>query len=159
MDLTFTTGRDRFNVRVAVVVVARDRVLLQGVHGYPWWIPPGGRCSIHESSRHAAERELAEELGCDLRVGPLLWMIENFFELDGFAVHELTFVYAATLPEGDPLLEHIGDFAGADGDQQVYFRWVSLTDLASLEVYPHVLRTRCASLPTMTEHLVIDQRR
>jgi 8-oxo-dGTP pyrophosphatase MutT (NUDIX family) len=155
MDLTFFLGHDRFNIRVSAVVIARDQVLLQGSVGYPFFVPPGGRCALHESTREAAARELREELGRVVAVGRLLWLIESFFPLDGFAVHELTFVYEAALPHGDSLVDREGDFPGADGDPGIFFRWVPLARLAALEIYPQVLRTRCADLPQETEHLVV----
>lgn len=55
----------------------RGRVLLCELTYKSDWDLPGGVVDPHESPRHALEREVAEELGLDLRAGPLLavnWM-------------------------------------------------------------------------------------
>ena len=155
MDLCFPTPTDMFNVRVAVVLIHRDRLLLQGDHHYSFLVPPGGRCKLHETTSDAARREVAEELGCSAQIGRLLWLIENFFVLDERRVHELTFLYEAQLPTDYPHLEHEGDFLGAEDNPRLFYRWVPLSDLATTEVYPEVIRTRTGDLPVHMERVVV----
>ena len=59
-----------------------------------YWILPGGRGELGEDTRAALQRELAEETGHEAQVGDLLWVVENFFHLDGTDYHELAFTYA-----------------------------------------------------------------
>lgn len=158
MDLTFPTAGGRFNVRIGVVVIVGDRLLLQGDRRVGVLVPPGGRCRLHESSRDAAEREMREELGRSVEIGRLLWVIESFFGIDGVAFHELGFVYEGHLDPVDPLVEEVGEFAGAEADEDLFFRWVPVGELGSLEIYPQVLRSRCRALPATVEHVVIDPR-
>ncbi|GLZ78059.1 hypothetical protein Afil01_28660 [Actinorhabdospora filicis] len=66
--------------RVAADVLIRDkagRVLLVDPKYKPDWDLPGGMCEANEAPHDAAQRELREELGLDVRVGALLcvhWM-------------------------------------------------------------------------------------
>lgn len=155
MDLTFPTPSEMFNVRVAVAIVHDGRLLVQGDHHYPFVVPPGGRCRLHESTADAARREIREELACDVAIGRLLWLVENFFELDGRRVHELTFVYEGRLPADAPFVATEGDFLGAEDNPRLFYRWVPLPELATLELYPEVLRGAADGFPASTERVVV----
>jgi 8-oxo-dGTP pyrophosphatase MutT (NUDIX family) len=156
MDLSFTTtSTDVFNVRVAVALVHHDRLLVQGDVRYPFLLPPGGRCRLNEQTSEAARREVAEELGCSVEIKRLLWLVESFFGFDGRRVHELTFVYEGILPQDAPFLDVDGDFKGAEDDPRLFFRWVPLASLATLELYPEVLRFSMGRFPSYTERVVM----
>jgi len=155
LDLSFPTPKEMFNVRVAVALVHQGRLLVQGDRRYPFFVPPGGRCQLHETTSDAARREVKEELGCSVEIGRLLWMVETFFDLDGRRVHELTFVYQGSLPASAPFLGVDGDFQGAEDDPRLFFRWVELASLAALELYPEVLRDSEGRFPAHTERVVM----
>ena len=90
----------RFNYRVAGVCIHEGHVLLHRVESMDFWIMPGGRAELYESSRDALLREMREELGLEVTIDRLLWFVENFFSEDGRRWHELAFYYQFTLPEG-----------------------------------------------------------
>src|SRR5215212_3643453 len=61
--------------RVAADVIIRDhngRILLVNPNYKPGWDLPGGMVEANEPPIDAARRELREELGLDLQIGPLL---------------------------------------------------------------------------------------
>lgn len=61
--------------RVSADVLLRDRIgrlLLVDPKYKPDWDTPGGMAEANESPHHAVERELREELGLRIEVGPLL---------------------------------------------------------------------------------------
>jgi hypothetical protein len=54
-----------------------DRLLLllaqDGVEGHQWWVTPGGGLENGESFQQAACREVHEEAGLQVQVGPWVW--------------------------------------------------------------------------------------
>ena len=61
----------------------------------------GGSVELGERSSVAIVREIAEELKATLVEPELLGVIENVFTFDGELGHEVVFVYAGRLVEGD----------------------------------------------------------
>src|SRR5579884_2715922 len=94
----FAHRQPGFNVRVAGVCIHRDHVLLSRGEQDDFWALPGGRLEFDESTAAALQREMREEIGVEVVVGSLLWLVENFFEYNGVATHELLFIYEFTLP-------------------------------------------------------------
>lgn len=76
----------------AVILDDDDRVLLVQPSYYPGrWLMPGGGAELADSPRQACTRELSEELGIDVTVGPLLAVDWIPARSQGFA--ELIYVF------------------------------------------------------------------
>ncbi len=78
------------NVRLVarVLVISDDDrlLLLEGVHQYSlrhFWITPGGSLEHEEDYEAAAQRELSEETGITLGVGPCVWTRLHTYEWRG----------------------------------------------------------------------------
>ena len=71
--------------RVLVVSDAGSVLLLHAEDsmGHRWWLMPGGGLDSGESFEAAARRELLEETGCDLSVGPLIWIRRHIYNWNG----------------------------------------------------------------------------
>jgi ADP-ribose pyrophosphatase YjhB (NUDIX family) len=61
----------------------------------------GGGVELGERAAEAVVREVAEELHATLVEPELLGVVENIFTYDGEPGHEVVFVYAGRLAEGD----------------------------------------------------------
>src|SRR5688500_10937505 len=73
---------ERFAFRVGGLAIHKDNVLLHRADFDDFWALPGGGCEFFEESHVALKRELTEELNASVKVGRLLWVVENFFEYD-----------------------------------------------------------------------------
>lgn len=74
------TGSDRPLVGVGVAIVRDGKILLikrRNEPGKGLWAVPGGKVEYGETLRDAAVREVKEETGLDIVVGPLIWSGES----------------------------------------------------------------------------------
>lgn len=74
------TGSERPLVGVGVVIVRDGKILLikrRNEPGKGLWAVPGGKVEYGETLRDAAVREVKEETGLDIVVGPLIWSGES----------------------------------------------------------------------------------
>ena len=90
----------RFQPRVAAVCVWRDHVLLQEALDGAFWVLPGGRLQPLELTADALIRTMRWEIGQEVTVGRLLWVMEYIAPIAGRPVHELGFYYRLSPPRG-----------------------------------------------------------
>jgi ADP-ribose pyrophosphatase YjhB (NUDIX family) len=140
-------------VRAAGVVARGAAFLLQRRFGDAVWALPGGRVVVGEAAGAALAREMAEELGETVRVGELLFVVENRFVHGGAARHELGLCFRAELQPSSPVLARSGPFAGAEAALE--FRWFDRNELARVDVRPSFLASALAKPSLEFVHAVV----
>src|SRR5688572_18605664 len=98
--IRFDQGNRRFNYRVVGVAIHNDSVLLHRADHEPFWTLPGGRAEHGETAEQTIKRELLEELTTEVHVDRLLWVVENFFEYEGWSYHELALYFLVRFRPG-----------------------------------------------------------
>lgn len=101
------------------------------------WMVPGGGIEEGEDSRQAAVREVKEETGLDVVVGPMLWHVEEVSESRG---QRFVNFFLATVVGGEPTLGRDPEF---DENHQVLadLQFFSREEMKTLpHVYPEFLR-------------------
>lgn len=82
----------------------------------------------------ALAREMREELGCEVTIGPLLWVIDNFFRHRSVDHHELGLYFVITLPEGCPQMSGEPWTASELDGTLMHFAWHAAAVLGELEL-------------------------
>ncbi|TKC18996.1 NUDIX hydrolase [Robertmurraya kyonggiensis] len=153
MDVVFHTDIAVFNYRVAGIWIKNGHVLLHRDVNEKNWSLPGGRVKMAEDSTLSIRREFQEELGLDIKIEKLVWVVENFFEYKGKDVHEIGMYYLVT-SENKSFELSSTPFYGIEGERLIY-QWMPIEELQEIELYPEFLRTALGKLPLSTEHIIV----
>lgn len=145
----------QFDFRATGIAIHRGHVLLVRIEQYPWWFLPGGHVEIGELADAAMVREMREETGLTVVIDRLVFVVENFFTLDGKPHHELRFFYLVTPPAEAPQLDLEKEFYGKEENgTALIFRWHRLDELANLNLFPAFLKNSLSALPTSITHII-----
>ncbi len=152
--LSFRDGDKCFNYRVVGVALVGDKVLLHKEDREDFWSLPGGRGEWFEHSIDTLKREMIEEIGTEVVVGPLLWIVENFYTYDRQKRHELALYYRMTLPDGSRYRNTAEPLAGTEEATPMTFRWFHLDQLENLVLHPSFLSEALRSPLDGIRHIV-----
>ena len=157
--ITFKQGSTRFTYRIGGIAIHDGRVLFQRATLDPariFWFLPGGRAEVGESAQETLEREMIEEMGERVHVGPLLYIVENFFA-DNQNHHELGLYFAMSLPTDSFYLREMRTVVREEAgfDLPIIFDWLPLSQLAETNVQPSFFRKALQQLPEQPMHIVL----
>lgn len=149
-------GRSRFQFRTAALIRSNGHLLIHRGTTDPFWSLPGGRVEFQEATTETLAREIEEEIGCGAAIGPLRFVVENFFMLDGRSVHEVGFYYETELLHPLPFHESEVVHRCRDGSTDLEFRWIrpTATMLDEYDLKPFPLRALIAGMSGDITHLV-----
>jgi len=152
--ITLNPPGAHFALRIVAVALHDGHVLLHRSEQDDFWALPGGRCELLETAQDAICREMREEIGAEARVERLLWVLENFFEYNGVACHELGLYFLIDL--GPAFAHYAPDetFEGTEESLRLIFRWFPLDVLRTTRLYPTFLRDALQDLPEHVVHVV-----
>ena len=155
--VAFEQEMARFNYRVAGIAIHNGRVLLDRNSRNHYWVLPGGHPDMMEPMAEALRREVKEEIGADVEVVRLLWMVENFFKRKK-NIHELSFYFLMQLPPTSPLLCSDGPFYGDEHGYQLIYQWYPIDEglLFDLPLYPSFLANALTQLPDTPQHIIFN---
>ena len=153
--ICFGTESHKFLYRVAGVATIDGRVLVHSWEGGGGlFCLPGGRVSVGESGGEAIGREMSEELGCEAKIGRLLWVIENMFAERDVMRHEIGLYFEIELPEGLPPTSGEPWTGHEEDGSEMYFRWHPIDKLSELKLVPSCLPELLRKLPEHTQYLL-----
>ena len=154
--IVMDAGASRFQLRAGALIWSNGHILIHRAVSDPFWALPGGRVEFHESSAGALAREIEEEIGCTATIGPLRFVIENFFELGGRKAHEIGFYHEAELTAPLPFHETDVVHRSRDGTSDLEFRWVlpQRTVLDAFDLKPAPIRGLIETMPEGVAHVV-----
>ena len=95
MDISYVSGREKFNYRVCAVIISNNKILAMHDERSPYFYLPGGRVHLGETAEHAVIREVKEELNITPQIIRPLWLNQSFFkeDVDKLNYHEICIYY------------------------------------------------------------------
>ena len=159
--ISYARNNFKFKYRIVGIALHDGRALLHQLEGDNYWSFPGGNGEFFEESAQTLRREMMEEISENVSVERLLYVTENFFEIEGSSYHELGFYFLISFLPHSPILKQTQPFYGVEHfefeePKKLIFQWVPLEQLETMEVYPTFLRTALSDLPTHTQHIVVN---
>lgn len=152
--LRFDRGNLRFNYRSVAVLLNGTKVLIHKAPRDNFWALPGGRVEFNEPANQTVKREMQEELGIDIVVERLLWVVESFFDYNGKSYHELAFYFLVSAPIDVNFYTEIKTFAGIEKEKDLIFKWQEIAALANIKLQPKFLENSLPNLPQVPEYIV-----
>lgn len=154
-DITYKDKNERFNYRVAGLMIHNDRILIMTDGGLPYYYLPGGRVRFFEESKEAIAREISEELGVQISKSNMIWINENFFtdELSKEKFHEICFYYKVEIEKPNYILCH-DEFEREEGIKKHFFKWIGLNEIDNYKLYPLFLAKEIMNSSKEIKHLV-----
>jgi len=150
----FGDDRRQFLYRVAGVAIRDGRLLIHRFEDESFFCLPGGRVEMGEPAEEALYREMEEELGCQVTISRLLWIVDNHFVHRGRVFHELGLYFEVTLP--DDVSQSSGEpWTGVElNGIKMHFQWQPIEHLCELDFKPDCLVGRMARLPDWPEYML-----
>jgi 8-oxo-dGTP pyrophosphatase MutT (NUDIX family) len=137
-----------FRLRCVGVAFAGRRVLLHTLAGHGYWLLPGGKVRLGEPSVDALRREICEELGREVEVGPLRVVVENIYRESGRTRHSIGLYHEIHGVEPDL---RPGEWAA-----EHEFRWFDVADLDAVDLRPPGIVSVLREWPEVLTHLTLD---
>ncbi|PIR88421.1 MAG: hypothetical protein COU09_02350 [Candidatus Harrisonbacteria bacterium CG10_big_fil_rev_8_21_14_0_10_44_23] len=133
-DLTILLKDTVLNIRVAILLeTISGFVFEKSKDGYMFLL--GGRVKLNETTQEAASREMFEELKLENIDTEMVAVIENFFPTTGNKnIHEINFVYKATLPQPIDLSIFTSD------NSNVGYCYIKADDFSKHDIRPKVIK-------------------
>ena len=154
MDISYCKGGQKFNYRVAGLLLHENQILAMRDERSPYYYLPGGRVKLGETAEQAILREIREELNLEAQIDRPLWVHQSFFteDVDHLRYHELCFYFLMDFT-GTDLLGRGETFWGAEVHHQQVFEWLDISKLKETYFYPLFLKEKASRLPQNLELL------
>lgn len=117
-------------VRQKVIIAKDNQVLITRERGEDVWEVPGGRLNLGEIPEEGLRREVREELGVEIQLGPIIYIGQYIKSSTG--EHHLFLAYTATLKdESKPFT--------LQEDEISETKWITKDELFDQKMYDNCL--------------------
>lgn len=143
-DIAILDENDYFRYRACGIIIENDAVLMASNDRENYFYSIGGAVKIGEIAEEACLREVFEETGVHFEIDRLIFIHENFFEMNDKACHELAF-YFLMKPQ-----KHRNFTLGLTQGVTEHLTWIPLTDYKNCQAYPVFFADELIDLSELT---------
>lgn len=93
---------------------------------------------MNEETKETVRREFVEELGFQVKINRLLWVIENFNAYGYEKLHEFGMYYLVE-PFDTNLSIQPAEFEGIEKAEKLIFKWFDIHAIDEINIYPRCL--------------------
>lgn len=140
MDLKIKTESEEFHGRTCGIIKQEDKFLIMRVNKTSYYHIPGGHIEIGEDSKKAVNREIKEEIGCDIEKAKLFAIQENFWTRNNKKCHGIEFYYIIE-PKQKLKMEDYEKIEIDKGEEKLLeFKWTTPEELKDIDLRPTNIR-------------------
>ena len=141
--ITYEKDNIKYNYRAGIILINdKNEILVQNKKKYDFWILPGGRVELLETSEQTIEREMKEEL--NLTIHPKRVVLEAEIINKKESYHENLIFYLGYLSKSN--IKNNDELKCLD-DNELKFKWVNIEKLNSINLYPKFLKEIISNIP------------
>ncbi|HEK9984391.1 NUDIX domain-containing protein [Streptococcus equi subsp. zooepidemicus] len=144
-DFRTRTADHSFGVRASALIIKDGYIYLAKSPKEDYYLL-GGAIHVGESTEEAIKREVLEEVGAEVSVDHLAFVVENQFCLEGVNFHQIEFHYIVSLLS-DPSPSVV------EGDCTRVCEWVALDDLDKIRLNPSCLKRAIKHWDRQPQHI------
>lgn len=146
MDFRTKIGHHMFGVRATALIIRENKIYLcKSSDGIYYAI--GGAVEVGEETEAAVQREVREEIACEVTIDKLAFIVENSFCQSGVNFHNIEFHYLVT-PLTEPEASMVED------DEERACEWIALDRLDTIDLKPAFLKTALKNVDGNLTHIV-----
>ena len=148
----FSNGEITFMYRVGGIAVHEGRLLVEHNVKHDFCFVPGGRVEYGENAVQALSRELDEEFGGNMKIGRLVIVADNLFDLDDIRYQEVGMYFLVEFPPAHSFLGREGRFEAAEPN--LVYEWLPLDRLEGEKLFPRFLRELVRDIPQTPRYVI-----
>lgn len=142
----------KFNFRASGICIKDNKILLHKAENDCFWGLIGGKVKVNESTEQEMWREYNEELNVDITIKRLIYVAENFFELDDKKYQEVTFIYLLEDEKNELVNEKI--YYDKNSGKKLIFKWFSFDELNNIKIKPGFISKEIKCIRDSIKHIV-----
>ncbi|MFC3927967.1 NUDIX hydrolase [Streptococcus caprae] len=147
MDFRTNVDNQVYGVRATALIVRDGKIYLCNSASEGIYYAIGGAVEVGETTEEAVQREVREEIGCEVRVDKLAFVVENAFCQSGVNFHNIEFHYLVT-PVTEPNTTMVED------NEKRACEWVAIDELDRIDLKPAFLKTALKDWNNNLTHIV-----
>ncbi|MGT2800259.1 NUDIX hydrolase [Streptococcus marmotae] len=152
MDFRTRSNGKTFGIRAAALILKNQKLFLSYREDTQKYYTIGGAIQVGESTEAAVVREVKEELGIDVAVKQLAFIVENEFTVvdkkEPVNFHNIEFHYIV-----EPLGNLPSQMIEEEWGSPCY--WIDVNNLVNIDVVPAFLKTALPSWSGAIDHIRI----
>ena len=143
-----------FNVKACGIVIKNKKILLVNKKGTDYLSFLGGSIDFNEQSQDAVIRAFKEQTGANIKANRLIYIVENFYNIDNKRVHEYIFVHMMVDTRNE--IKVTDEEKPLINDPDLSYKWYDTEKIEELNIKPDLFGGRIGVLPVEPEHMVLD---
>ncbi|EFR45236.1 NUDIX hydrolase [Streptococcus pseudoporcinus] len=145
-DFRFTKAQTISSVRATAILVRNGQIFLTR-DSKDRYYPIGGAVHVGERTETAVSRETMEELGIEIIVEKLAFIVENHFWDEGIYWHNIEFHYMVA-PSQEP------DLHLQEGTKIQLCEWIDINRLSEIDLVPEFLKDKLPNWDGQLKHII-----